>query len=121
MVLDDIMRLSPCEFYALYGRNAELYSERLRNDSALPVYGYGIEKCTDSLMAEPLWRYRMIYLSHLYTESGGGVYGPGITKPLYPQWPTYIDPVVLPEGYLTSDTNAIGVLITEEDNIIIKE
>jgi hypothetical protein len=121
MFLDDIMQLSPAEFYGLYGRNAELYCELLRNDSALPVLGFGITKCTESLMAEPLWRYRMVYLSSLYKDGGYDSFGPGVTKPPFPQWPEYIDQSQLPDGYIPSEDDGLLILITESDNIIINE
>ncbi len=66
----DIMILTPPEFYSLYGRNAELYSEWLRNDPSLPGYGWGIEKCSETGMCHELYRYRCLYLHKLYVDGG---------------------------------------------------
>lgn len=62
----DIMRLDNKAFYALYGRNAELYSQMLRNGTATEGFGSGISICDDTNMCSEVFRYQCIYLSGLY-------------------------------------------------------
>ncbi len=96
MWLADIMALTPKEFYGLYGRNAELYSEWLRNDPSLPGYGWGIQKCSETGMCHELYRYRCIYLSRLYVDGG------------FTPWPG-LDPVPLIGISFSTDNITIAV------------
>ncbi len=72
MTEDELMRLSPKEFYGLYGLKAELYSEKNRlGDTFDPDgCGHGIMKCDDTGMTDPKFRSLCIHLAMLYDGSG---------------------------------------------------
>lgn len=66
MRLADIMKITPKEFYGIYGKKAELYSEQIRKNPSLPGSPHAVKQCSETGMCDELFRYRCVYLSKLY-------------------------------------------------------
>lgn len=65
----DVMGYMPNEFYSLFGRKAELYSQMLRDGSVINSNTNGILFCDDTSMTDVDFRYKCIYLAQLWDES----------------------------------------------------